>query len=145
VSEPSFEQVIAEAEQQPFSGWDFSRILQPGGAFMTQQVGGEHDQELNRLLGAPRATYSPRWNLAFAVEQLQEAGFQIVDQREEYPETEYFDIGAIVYYLEAVPWQVPGFTVDAYRTRLAALHERITAQGSLSVPGHFFYLEAVKR
>jgi hypothetical protein len=110
---------------------------------MTQQVGGEHNQELNRLLGAPIG-YSTAWNLEFAIRQLEEADLQIVDRREEYPETVFQDIGAAAYYLRAVPWEVPGFNVARYRDRLLALHERIEREGGLRIRGHFFYLEAVK-
>jgi len=49
-----------------------------------------------------------------------------------------------VYYLKAVPWQVPDFTVGAYRDRLFALHERIETEGGLRVPGQLFYLEAAR-
>jgi SAM-dependent methyltransferase len=119
------------------------RILEPGGAFITQQVGGSHNQELNRLLGAPD-TAGPAWDPDFAVGQLEAAGFRVVEVREEYPETVFRDIEALIYYLKAVPWQVPGFTVDAYRTQLKSLHERIEADGGLRIPGHLFYVEATK-
>jgi SAM-dependent methyltransferase len=84
------------------------RVLQPGGAFITQQVGGEHLQDLNRALNAPRDN-DGRWDLAFAVGQLQEAGFQISEAREAFPTVTFRDIGAVVYYLRAVPWQILGF------------------------------------
>jgi SAM-dependent methyltransferase len=119
------------------------RVLAPGGVFITQQVGGTHHRALNRLLGAPE-TSGMAWNLAFAVDQLAGASFRVIDQREEFPETVFRDIGAVVYYLKAAPWQVPDFTVERYHDRLAALHERIEAEGSLRVSGHLFYLEAVK-
>lgn len=119
------------------------RILQQEGIFLTQQVGGEHHQGLNTLLGAPRSD-SPQWNLDFAVRQVEQAGLRVVEAREEFPETFFSDIGAIVYYLKAVPWQIPDFTVARYRERLAPLHERITAEGGVRVQGHLFYLEAVK-
>ena len=122
---------------------EVSRILTPGGVFLTQQVGGTHFQALNRLLGASDPALAA-WNLAFASDQLVTAGFQIVDQREEFLETEFLDIGAVVYYLKAIPWQIPDFTVDAYRDHLVALHTRIEAEGSLRIPGHLFYLEAIR-
>lgn len=120
------------------------RILQPGGSFLTQQVGGAHNQQVNQLLGAPPA-YDPRWDLDFAARQLEATGFLIQDRREAFPQTVFTDIGALVYYLKAVPWQIPGFNVDSYRDRLHAIHERIQADGPLRIPGHFFYLAAVKR
>jgi len=122
---------------------EVSRILQPGGSFITQQVGGNHCQELNRLLDAPLGR-GIEWTLEFAARQLEEAGLEIVDRREEYPETVFTDIGALVYYLRTVPWQVLDFTVERYRDRLAALHERMMAEGGFRIPGHYFYLEAIK-
>ena len=119
------------------------RVLAPGGMFLTQQVGGAHHQALNRLLGASDKA-GTAWNLDFAAAQLAAAGFQISDQREEFPETAFLDIGAVVYYLKAVPWQVPDFTVARYRDRLFTLHARIEAEGSLRIPGHLFYLEAIR-
>ncbi len=119
------------------------RILRPSGTFITQQVGTEHDQELITLLGGPTGP-ERAWNLDFAVRQLEQAGFRILDRREEYPETIFRDIGAVVYYLRAVPWELPGFSVESHRDRLAALHRRIEAEGGLRIRGHFFYIEAVK-
>lgn len=119
------------------------RILKHEGIFLTQQVGGDHHQALNALLGASRSD-SQQWNLDYAVRQVEQAGLRVVDGREEFPETFFSDIGAIVYYLKAVPWQIPNFTVAGYREQLTALHERITAEGGVRVRGHLFYLEAVK-
>jgi SAM-dependent methyltransferase len=119
------------------------RILEPGGTFITQQVGGDYHRELNRLLGAPSRP-GPAWTADFAVGQLEAAGFRLAEVREDHPETIFRDIGAVIYYLRAVPWQVPDFTVDAYRTQLISLHERIEVDGGLRVPGHLFYVEATK-
>jgi SAM-dependent methyltransferase len=138
----SFPLVIARHES--YYPAEVYRILTPGGTFLTQQVGGEHHRDLNALLGAPPAGYDPLWTLEFAVAQVEQAGLRVVAGREELPETVFRDIGALVYYLKAAPWQVPGFGVTAYRERLAALHERIEREGGLRIRGHFFYLEAVK-
>ncbi len=142
-SDSSFPLVINRHES--YYPAEIHRILEPGGVFITQQVGDTHNQMLNRLLGAPaKEDKSAGWNLAFAVRQLTQAGFTVIDKREAYPAGIFHDIGAVAYYLKAIPWQIPGFTVDAYRTQLAALHERIEAEGSLRIPGHLFYVEAVK-
>jgi SAM-dependent methyltransferase len=119
------------------------RILQRGGSFITQQVGATHYQELMALFDVPPPG-DPLWNAAFAVEQLEQAGFRIVDRREEFPPTVFHDIGAVVYYLRAVPWEVPRFTVERYRECLAELHRRIEAEGGLQIRGHFFYIEAFR-
>ena len=45
-------------------------------------------------------------------------------------EFEFFDIGAVVYFLRKVIWTVPGFSSERYCDRLIALHERIRRDGS---------------
>jgi hypothetical protein len=37
----------------------------------------------------------------------------------------FTDVGAIVYYLKAVPWLVPGFSVDRHLDTLLTLHSRL--------------------
>jgi hypothetical protein len=61
--------------------------------------------------------------------QVQAAGLEVVDLRSERLRAEFFDIGAVVYFLRKVIWAVPGFTVDRYRDRLRELHDRIEADG----------------
>ncbi|HZE16708.1 MAG TPA: SAM-dependent methyltransferase, partial [Mycobacterium sp.] len=59
----------------------------------------------------------------------QAAGLQILDTRMERLRAEFFDIGAVIYFLRKVIWTVPDFTVDRYRDRLRELHERIRTNG----------------
>jgi SAM-dependent methyltransferase/GNAT superfamily N-acetyltransferase len=118
------------------------RVLRPGGRFLTQQVGGQDNIRLNKLLGAAGRREYHDWDLIRAVRELEEAGLRVVDAREEFPETVFADVGAIVYYLKAIPWQIDGFSVDAYRAPLAELHRAIQANGELVVTSHRFLIEA---
>jgi hypothetical protein len=43
---------------------------------------------------------------------------------------EFFDVGAVVYFLRKVIWIVPGFSVARYRDTLRDLHEQIRRDGS---------------
>ena len=135
----SFELVINRHEA--YAPTEVHRVLQRGGTFVTEQVGGEHHGELRSLLGAevPRPA---RWDLEAAVKQLETAEFHIIDALESFPSTTFGDIGTIVYYLKAVPWVVPRFSVERYRDRLLELHRLIEARGSVVVRGHRFYLDA---
>lgn len=54
------------------------------------------------------------------------------------------DIGAVVAFLNKVVWTVPGFTVEGYRDRLAALHNRIESQGPFVSHAERFLIEAIK-
>lgn len=64
--------------------------------------------------------------------------------RECFPPTCVRDVGAIVYYLSAIPWAVPGFSLRTHRDRLRAIHDRIQADGELRLTSHYVLLEAVK-
>jgi SAM-dependent methyltransferase len=120
------------------------RILKPGGRFITQQVGGHDNLRLNELLQNQVAFEFIDWGLAVAVQQLKTAGLAVVEQLEAFPETRVTDIGAVVYYLRAIPWQVEGFTVEGYRDKLLALHRLIRDEGGLALTSHRFYVETVK-
>lgn len=121
------------------------RILKPRGTFLTQQVGERDNLRLNELLGAPMPQDYSDWNLRYAVGQLERAGFQIVDQQEAYPETVFSDVGAVVFYLKAIPWQIPDFTTEKYYDRLHELHDHIQKKGALTTESHRFLIEAVKK
>lgn len=119
------------------------RILRAGGRFMTQQCGGTNFLELNDLLGIPRPSYEP-WCLEAAKAQLQSAGFEHVSGREQVHTTLFRDIGAVVYYLRTVPWQVPDFTVSKHLESLREIHRQIETGGPLKISAHHFLVEAVK-
>lgn len=48
----------------------------------------------------------------------------------------FFDAGAIVYYLKAIPWQVPDFSVEKYFDKVAEIHNRIEEQSYIDVHIH---------
>jgi hypothetical protein len=57
---------------------------------------------------------------------------------------EFHDVGAVVWFLRKVIWMVPGFTVEAYRDRLRALHELIEAEGPFVAHSSRYLIEARK-
>jgi len=118
------------------------RVLAPGGLFITQQVGSQTNRRLLELLGHPIP--ADDWQLSVAVSALEEAGFRLLEQREDYPITRYTDVGAIVYYLKAIPWTIPDFSVDRYFDKLVALHGLMQAEGHVDVPFHQFFIRARK-
>ena len=118
------------------------RILRPGGIFITQQVGGRDNLALNQhLLGHAEAVYE-EWYLANAVAELEAVGFTIYKAEEDFPPTQFYDIGAVIFYLQAIPWQIPGFCVEAYREQLFALHKHILDAGALTATSHRFLIIA---
>ena len=106
-------------------------MLRPGGTYLTQQRG-DGDDDLLRAFGRPIPT-GPDFDLAFAVAQLEAAGFAVARAEESDATVQFFDIGALVYYLRAIPWIVPGFDIDADRAALHGIHDVIEAEGSFGV------------
>ena len=93
---------------------ELARVLRPGGMLLTQQVGSDDCAAVNTALGAPPAYPPGSWDAAGAGAALTAAGFTLLDVREERPEVTFADVGALVFQLRMVTWQVPGFTVEGY-------------------------------
>jgi len=116
------------------------RVLATDGLFITQQVGSQTNRRLHELLGD--ATRANDWGLDAAVRDMEAAGFRIIEQREAFPVTCFYDVGAIVYYLKAVSWEIPDFSVDLYFDKLAEIHTLIQSDGYVDVSFHEFFVKA---
>lgn len=126
------------------SAAEVHRVLRPGGHFVTQQVGNRHNRELNVVLEGEEATAPDSPSLDRLQREVEAAGLVVTGSRECFPPTLVLDVGAIVYYLRAIPWVIPGFSADTHRDRLLALHQRILAKGPFRLTGHYLLLEAVR-
>lgn len=135
----TFELIINKHES--YSPKEVRRILKDKGTFITQQVGGLNDKEINELLRVPKFE-SFDWNLKSAVTELQETGFKTLEQKEDLVKTRFYDIGAIVYYLKAIPWQVPDFTLEKYFDGLIEIYNRIEDVGYIDFTCHRFFIRA---
>jgi len=139
----SFHLVIDRNEA--FVARDVARVLAPGGVFLTEQSGGSVTPEIYRLLGVePPASRAPDWNLDLARKQLVAAGLHPFGSGEADFSMSFSDVGALAWYLTAVPWTFPGFSVERQRRRLERLHSRVLDQGPIRVPRYAFWLEAGK-
>ncbi|MFB1099131.1 methyltransferase domain-containing protein [Terribacillus sp. JSM ZJ617] len=139
VLDESFEVILNKHESYDVS--EVWRVLKQNAIFLTQQVGGTDCKELNQLLGAPLNPDFENWSLQTAVEELEDR-FTILESAEAFPSMRFYDIGAVIYYLKAIPWQVPEFTVDAYRDALFEMHLFIEKNGYMNVRQHRFLLAA---
>jgi hypothetical protein len=122
------------------------RVLKPSGTYLSQDVGHGSVAELTEFMMGPqpesdRQNRDPRWSAIGA----EEAGLTVVDLREFRGRMEFGDVAAVVHFLRKVIWIVPGFTVEAYRERLRALHEQISADGPFVATTVRFLIEARKR
>jgi SAM-dependent methyltransferase len=121
-----------------------ARVLTPQGVFLTQQVGSRNDLAFNDALGVPPPSPSDAQTLHSTVAGLEDAGLVIDQALEDYPVTRYFDVGAVVFQLRSVPWQVPGFDVGTSEERLRHLDVYIRRTGSFDVKSHRFLVRAHK-
>ncbi|MEU2432327.1 class I SAM-dependent methyltransferase [Streptomyces sp. NPDC007861] len=126
--------------------WDeVARVLRPGGTYFSQQVGPASVFELVEYFLGPQPEAVRRGRHPDDARAAAEAaGLKITDLRSESLRTEFFDIGAVVYFLRKVVWMVPGFTVARYRDRLRELHDRIGAEGPFVAHTTRFLIEARK-
>lgn len=121
---------------------EIARVLRPGGTLLTQQV---HGQTLHDLLAYFGAT--PQWPDSTPETygaKLAQAGLVIVDQRQHWGSERFHDVGALVYFLRAIPWLVPGFSVANHSALLLALHARVERGEALQFASGTYLLEARK-
>ncbi|GAA3374078.1 class I SAM-dependent methyltransferase [Streptomyces sannanensis] len=143
-ADEAFDLVVS---RHPVKAWweEIARVLQPGGTYFSQQVGPAGVFELvEYFLGPQPEEVRRRRHPDEARAAAGAAGLEVVDLRSESLRTEFFDIGAVIYFLRKVIWMVPGFTVDRYRTELRALHTRIEAGGPFVAHTARFLIEARK-
>lgn len=125
-----------------FNSSEVARVLSPGGTFLTQQVHGMWLWDLQAAFDAtpefPDAT--PEKNVSL----LKTAGLTIINVEEWEGRMVFEDVGAIVYYLKVIPWEVPEFTVKSHLRYLLALQERLEAGEELGYYTARYLIEARK-
>jgi SAM-dependent methyltransferase len=118
--------------RHPATIWwgEIARVLRPGGRYFAQHVGPESLVELYSFFLGPQPAGAHARHPDRERADAQSAGLRVLETRMERLRVEFFDIGAVVYFLRKVIWIVPGFSVARYRSRLRDLHERIRRDGS---------------
>ncbi|WP_369209160.1 class I SAM-dependent methyltransferase [Streptomyces sp. PU-14G] len=132
--------------RHPVRAWwsEIARVLEPDGAYLAQHVGPASVFELVEYFLGPQPEARERRRPEDERAEAEAAGLEVVDLRSERLRMEFFDIGAVVYFLRKVVWMVPDFTVESYRSRLRELHDRIQADGPFVAHSARFLIEARK-
>ncbi len=129
---------------ESYSVEEVKRVIKNDGFFITQQVGSENCLGINRALGVKVDMGLGTWNLDFAKQQLKKNRFKLIKSFEEFPKLRFYDIGALIYYLKAVPWQVDNFTVESFKPKLKEIHKVIQSNNYFEVSEHRFFIVAGK-
>lgn len=108
---------------------EIARVLRPGGTYLAQQIGPATMVELSQYFLGPQPAKGAELQPDNQSARAREAGLEVVQMRLERMRAEFFDVGAVVYFLRKVIWTVPDFSVERYRDRLRDMHEQITAGG----------------
>ncbi|MCC6803352.1 MAG: class I SAM-dependent methyltransferase [Anaerolineae bacterium] len=108
---------------EAYDASEVTRILRPGGRFLTQQVDG---RDLSELLAAFGLTSGYlHVNLADCRRELEQAGLSIDQALDWQGRATFSDVGALVYFLHAAPWTAPpDFSVERCADVLLKLHHQ---------------------
>lgn len=129
-------------KHESYCPMEVRRIIKSNGVFFTQQVGGTDCNDINKALGAPINKEFEDWHLQTCIDELKEAGFKIHFAKEEFPIQRFYDVRALIYYLQAIPWQVEDFCVEKYESKLFDIHKTIQSEGFFDVKQHRFVVRA---
>ena len=110
---------------------EIARVLAQGGTYFAQHVGGRTNVEISEFFLGPLEPSDSRHDEVEA-EQAMAVGLEVVQCRNERLRLEFFDVGAMVFFLRKVIWTVPDFTVDRYRSRLRDMHDHIERDGAFN-------------
>ena len=141
-ADASFDLVIS---RHPVETWwgEVARVLEPGGHYLSQQVGPHSLRDLAEALRGPLPPGTTR-DPEHAREAAEAVGLVVDELRAERTRVVFYDVGAVVYFLRVVVWTVPDFTVDRYRDPLRRLHEHIRRVGAFETTSSRFLIDARK-
>lgn len=124
---------------------EVSRILKPGGTFLTEQVGRENDRDLVELLlnQAPPLPF-PMQYLETARKDLESCGFIIPDGQEAFRPIRFWDVGALVWFARIIEWEFSGFSVEGCLDGLYRAQALLEKNGVIQGTIHRYLLAAQK-
>ncbi len=126
-----------------FNVKELGRVLSSGGIFFTQQVDGRSLKDLMKEFGA-----KPKWEsntLSNVKKQLKSAGFKIIEVNEWSGKTIFKDVGALIYFLKAIPWIVDDFSIKKHRAILEKFQRRIVKDSMFGFASRKFVILAKKK
>ena len=107
---------------EAFRAAEVSRVLAPGGTFITQQVDFHSYDDLCKLVGLDVPQQPDSW-LPLARQQVTDAGLAVQTAVCGEERREFHDVAAVVYYLRVVGWAIPQFSLEACAPQLRTAHD----------------------
>ena len=128
--------------QTGYGFFEVARVLKENGRFFTQQIESVWAYDLKQAFGITVPKKEP--SLMRALRYLVKTDLW-VERAESWTGSLIFtDVGAIVYYLKAIPWIVDGFSVDTHLPYLLALQEKVDRGEKLQFCAAKYLLQARK-
>lgn len=121
------------------------RLLRPGGKFITEQVGAQNDRELVELLLGELPLPFPRQTLACAAGEAENAGLRVLRGEEAFRPIRFWDVGALMWFARVLPWEFPGFSVDACQEQLYCAQEILERNGVIAGTIHRYLMVLQKK
>lgn len=119
--------------RHPSAAWwdEIARVLKPGGTYFAQHVGVLYLRKLIEHFIGPQHQRRIHGQLDpdTVGADIAAAGLELVDLQHQEIKLEFFDVGAVIYFLRKIIWVIPDFTVARYHDELHELHEQIEAEG----------------
>lgn len=133
--------------RHPVTVWweEIARVLKPGGTYLSQQVGHSSVFEIVEFfLGPQPESVRNGRHPDDAVAGAEAAGLEVLALDFERLPIEFFDVGAVIYFLRKVIWMVPGFTVAQYDDKLREMQAIIGRDGVFRATSTRYLIEARK-
>jgi SAM-dependent methyltransferase len=122
---------------------EIKRALKKDGIFITQQVGGLNGIDINTAFETKTMEHI-EWGLMKNIEMFKNSGMEIIEMGESIGKMKFKDIGAVVYYLKCIPWQVEDFSIGKYYKKLEIMNDIIENAGYINFLLHRFYIVVKK-
>ena len=99
--------------------------MKPGGIFLTQQVAGNNLQDFAEEFETDTPMAFLKETFDYWVKEIQNAGLKIIEAEEWQGHLEFLDVGAIAYFIKAIPWTAPDFDINKNMHDLEKLQRRL--------------------
>lgn len=118
------------------------RVLKEDGSFILNQIGSNHLLEIGAMFFPLQIKAS--WDVETCEQQLNNAGFVVLEQGEDKGQIRFRSMSAIMYYFKTIANDKVE-NMESYINQFALIYRQIKAQGYFMVSTHKFYIVAKKR